>query len=394
MQDTTTHIIDQCFVLASCLLMMLFTGSSESHVVSLLVAIACASAFELTRSPWRSAFWIAYLAIGFFLPTFGCFLPAALYDGLRYDDESSKAPRLIIIAMVLGLFFYVCSSLSIVGVWLLIGLCLLASVLALRTSHNLCFAQQQRKRHDELRETSLRLAARNHDLREQQDYEVALATMAERGRIARDIHDNVGHLLTRGVLQTDAALVLHGEDKAYARELERIKTTMQEALTSVRSSVHALHDESLDINTQIDDVLSALEGKTLHSEIVVDAASPAITLCLLAVLREAIANINRHSNATEVTVRLLEFPALYSLTVHDNGKLSYNHRQTSDGANDQRSTGMGLQSIEERVTALHGTFRAGFDPSGFIVFVSLPKSEVELLPPEEQSAALSSEEPA
>ena len=98
--------------------------------------------------------------------------------------------------------------------------------------------------------------------------------MAERGRIARDIHDNVGHLLTRGVLQADAALALHGEDEAYARELERIKTTMQEALTSVRSSVHALHDESLDLNAQIDDVLSALEDKTLCLSLMAKHSTP------------------------------------------------------------------------------------------------------------------------
>ena len=58
---------------------------------------------------------------------------------------------------------------------------------------------------DDLQERTLLLEAKNRGLLERQDYEVQVATLAERARIAREIHDNVGHQLTRAKLQSGCA---------------------------------------------------------------------------------------------------------------------------------------------------------------------------------------------
>ena len=65
---------------------------------------------------------------------------------------------------------------------------------------------------DDLQERTLLLEAKNRDLLERQDYEVQVATLAERARIAREIHDNVGRQLTRAKLQTDALAIVHEAD--------------------------------------------------------------------------------------------------------------------------------------------------------------------------------------
>ena len=68
---------------------------------------------------------------------------------------------------------------------------------------------------DELQERALVLEARNRDLADRQDYEVELATLAERARIAREIHDNVGHQLTRALATSRSpARVIHSDDPA------------------------------------------------------------------------------------------------------------------------------------------------------------------------------------
>ncbi len=79
-----------------------------------------------------------------------------------------------------------------------------ATLLSLRTAQLEREQQRMRRTRDELQERALALEARNRDLADRQDYEVELATLAERARIAREIHDSVGHQLTRASLQTEA----------------------------------------------------------------------------------------------------------------------------------------------------------------------------------------------
>ncbi len=63
---------------------------------------------------------------------------------------------------------------------------------------------------------------------------MSCAVLAERARIAREIHDNVGHLLTRSVLQMEALAVTHEDDPALAKELAAVGATLHEALGTVR----------------------------------------------------------------------------------------------------------------------------------------------------------------
>jgi len=57
------------------------------------------------------------------------------------------------------------------------------------------------------------LRQKNRELIEKQDYEIRLATLNERGRIAREIHDHVGHLLSRSILQIGALMVTKGREQ-------------------------------------------------------------------------------------------------------------------------------------------------------------------------------------
>ena len=82
---------------------------------------------------------------------------------------------------------------------------------------------------DAVQEDRLALAERTRDLAERQDLEVSCAVLAERARIAREIHDNVGHLLTRSVLQMEALAVTHEDDPALAKELAAPPSTRPSA---------------------------------------------------------------------------------------------------------------------------------------------------------------------
>ena len=84
--------------------------------------------------------------------------------------------------------------------------------------------------------------------------------------------------------------------------------------------------------------------------------------CFIAVTKEALSNIVKHSDGKKISVQLLEHPGFYQLVVEDNGSQSKNGDKN----------GMGIENMEERVTALGGTFLIQRE-RGYRIFVSIPK---------------------
>ena len=89
--------------------------------------------------------------------------------------------------------------------------------------------------------------------------------------------------------------------------------------------------------------------------------------CFLAVSREAISNIARHSQATEASVSVMEHPGFYQLITRDNGKGCASDRPDSLAGN-----GIGLLNMKERVEALNGNFNLQ-TRGGFSIFISVPR---------------------
>ena len=221
---------------------------------------------------------------------------------------------------------------------------------------------------DAVQEDRLALAERARDLAERQDLEVSCAVLAERARIAREIHDNVGHLLTRSVLQMEALAVTHEDDPALAEELAAVGATLHEALGTVRASVHDLHDEAFDPQTTLAELIGEFPGVAGTLAFEAESLPRPVALAVVAIVREALANARTHGRATSVAVSLLEFPGFYQLAIEDNGR----------AANLVGEGGLGLASMEERATALGGTFSFGPLPpprAGSRVFATFPKTQ-------------------
>ena len=103
---------------------------------------------------------------------------------------------------------------------------------------------------DYSKEYELLLEEKNRKLIESQDKTVYAATLSERNRIAREIHDNVGHMLTRAILQMGAIKVLNKDEKLKP-SIEEIDRTLNTAMSNIRNSVHDLHDESIDLESSL-----------------------------------------------------------------------------------------------------------------------------------------------
>lgn len=256
----------------------------------------------------------------------------------------------------------------------LVLLCIIAFMLGTGRRGLVNLAGAWRHAYDERRATARDLADRLSSSAEERSIAVRMATLNERTRIARDIHDNVGHLLTRAIMQTEASKVVaqaRGETDA-AQALSDIGITLQEAMSMMRRSVHDLADDGTDFATMIEDATQC--PSTLKVQVtngIANAPAP-VARCCCALIREALANTVHHSHASHAEVTLRDFPAFWQIVVQDDGgndsgmpgeRRSYEHKR-----------GMGLADIEDRVHALNGTCAFGPHESGWRVFASIPKA--------------------
>jgi signal transduction histidine kinase len=246
--------------------------------------------------------------------------------------------------------------------WLIAALNLAAITLKYRTVSLHKFAKEHYLLRHSAKEMSLQLEKRNQELLEKQDYEINLATLKERNRIARDIHDNVGHLLSRSILQTGALLAVN-KDEATKEGLQQVKETLSEAMDSIRASVHDLHEDSIDLKTEIQKLVDHFHFCPIQLDYDLESSlEKTLKYCFIAVTKEALSNIIKHSNASQASVLIREHPGFYQLVIGDNGS--------------QRGypseNGIGLKNISDRVAALYGTINISTD-KGYRIFISIPK---------------------
>ena len=374
------RLFDKSIVLACCIAAALGLAVDACLVAAFCLGVAVASLTEIAQGERArragEAASYAYIMVTVFVPPFVPFAPLALYDIARYVRREH-----VWVALGAGAIF-VCAlvayahagALPTRALLLTAILSVAATLLSLRTAQLEREQERMRRTRDELQERALALEARNRDLADRQDYEVELATLAERARIAREIHDNVGHQLTRASLQTEALRVVHANEPGVAADFADVKRTVDEALQLVRSSVHALNDNAANLSVQLERIVEGARsdgGPQIELEVLAEHAPANVANCFAAVLREALSNAIRHACAHAVTVRCMEHPSFYQLIVTDDGAggVQASSRGTAEG--------MGLGSMRERVEALGGTFTAGprAGAGGWRVFATVPKQQ-------------------
>ena len=216
---------------------------------------------------------------------------------------------------------------------------------------------------DDAAENNLALRDRNEAITLAQDSEIHIATLKERNRIAREIHDNVGHMLTRSLLQAGALIVIN-KDEDMKEPLESLKNTLDTAMTSIRSSVHDLYDDSIDLEKSIKDSIRTVDERfEVKLDMDTDSDMPGrIKLCILGVIKESLSNAVKHSNGDKIFISVQEHPAFYRLLIQDNGSCTKISQ-----------TGIGLENMQERARSAGGVINFTPSPEGFRIFMTIPK---------------------
>ncbi len=219
-----------------------------------------------------------------------------------------------------------------------------------------------------------------------------LATIEERNRLAREIHDNLGHFLTVANVQIKAAQAVMDKDPERARgALAHAAQLTQEGLDAVRHSVAALRASPL-AGTSLPDALAALATETQATGIVTELAvtgtprplDPRTELTLYRAAQEGLTNVRKHAYASRVDMELAyDDPAAVSVVVRDNGVGHLAGRRDGrrpdgcrhDGGRHDANgpSGFGLLGLGERARQLGGSLvaenRAG---GGYCLTVRLP----------------------
>jgi signal transduction histidine kinase len=232
-------------------------------------------------------------------------------------------------------------------------------------------AVSEEKARTEVERLAVELGEANTRLREYALQVEELTITKERNRLAREIHDGLGHFLTTINMQLQAArAILNVKPMLAADTLTKAQTLTQEALTDVRNSVASLRsatDQELPLPDSLKKLLGNFGTSGIQTQLII-IGNPRtllsqVTLTFYRIIQEALNNIYKHSKATlvQITINYLDTSEV-KMTIKDNGI----------GAASLEG-GFGLIGIKERVHLLDG--QVSIDTAkgaGFTLEVKLP----------------------
>jgi signal transduction histidine kinase len=228
------------------------------------------------------------------------------------------------------------------------------------------------------RESRKKLTLANAQLRQYALRIENQATLQERNRIAREIHDALGHALTAQSIQLENALLFLPPDaEKTASFLQEAKQLGARALQEVRRSVSTLRSDPLRGESLEGAIAKAVQEFHQMSGILptytldpVQALPSDIRTAVYRIVQESLTNIYKHSAATQVNIRLQVKADAIHLQIDDNGEGFEPERNT---------TGFGLQGMRERTIALGGQFELTSKPgNGCHIRVLIPLPTVAL----------------
>lgn len=249
----------------------------------------------------------------------------------------------------------------------------------------LLFTQQKAEK-DRIQQLNDQLHESNRKLQEYALKTERMTELRERNRLAREIHDTLGHTLTGIIMTTDAGLVLMDAAPQEAKKQIRLANEVaRDGLNDVRRSIEALRPDALEqqeFAQALDGMIDKFRRTTSATVNVTQQAGP---LCFAAdeedtiyrVVQESLTNAVRHGKATRIDLRFSRNGDVLTIDVRDNGI----------GLQPDAEEGFGLRHMRERIDLLHGILQFGNrpaeeSPTGFYLTVTLPlrAQDKEVLP--------------
>lgn len=367
---TMRRVTDQVILIIYGLILGCTIKIDASLVIALLLAISYLAMMTLAdaKSLWRPLLFTGlFYGFSIIYPLCLLFSPLIAYHLISRQNKLMLGISLL---LIIDLSFQSdVISLFPTGTFLAFGL-MIAGYAVTQTRQIDKLTSSLQKTRDDSTELTLLLQDKNRSLRDKQDYEIYAATLKERNRIAREIHDNVGHLLSRAILIT-GAMKMTNQISGLQEPFESLDSSLGEAMDSIRKSVHDLHDDAVDLEKALEEIIADFSfcsvdfsyhlSKTIAREVKYN---------VIAIVKEALNNVMKHSNANLVQLTVSESEDLYQVMIEDNGTTISPNTPTNPLNIETR--GIGLINMTERVKKLHGTITF-YSQNGFRIYIKLPK---------------------
>lgn len=209
-----------------------------------------------------------------------------------------------------------------------------------------------------------------------------LSAAMERNRVARDIHDSLGHHLTAIAIQLEKASTFKDRDPVLAAQaLVDARSSAKRALTEVRRSVHTLRDEAspFSLPAALAELARHVDDENLTVTVDVtgdpDRYDAASLTALYRAAQEGLTNARRHAHATTVSVSVTFDGSGARLVVADDGHgfaPAQHQRQVAEGGRE----GFGLLGMRERVQLLGGQVSVdSVHGTGTVITVTIPRAK-------------------
>lgn len=205
----------------------------------------------------------------------------------------------------------------------------------------------------------------NRKLRKANEEIEHLAKVAERERIARDLHDVLGHTLSVITLKSELAGKLMDRDpQRAAKEIGEVEHISRQALSDVRDAIRGYRSQGLAAELALAKSTLEIAGVAVQCDAASTLKLPAVQESVLSLaVREAVTNVVRHAQARTCRLRLEQQNARCRLQIQDDGRGGFN------------TEGNGLRGMRERVEMLGGTLHRDTE-AGTTLTITLPLKEV------------------
>jgi signal transduction histidine kinase len=224
-----------------------------------------------------------------------------------------------------------------------------------------------------LRESNQRAELLLRELEQNRAAQAQAATLAERQRLAREMHDVLAHSLSGLVLNLEGAMLLAsqgGADPKISDAIRRAHRLAKTGLQEARRAIGMPRDDALPGPRRLADLAAEFEADTgVPCQVTVTGAETELStdarLTVYRVAQEALTNIRKHARASRVEIRLTYEPHGTRLIIEDTGGCS---EPPAPG----EEAGYGLTGMKERAELLGGTLTAGPTSGGFRVELQVP----------------------
>ncbi len=339
------NLLSKSLLTIICICYAINFSDYNTLALTALSAISCALVIELLNKKIALTTLIIFSISSLFFPLLLYFSPLVI-------EPCHKFKKIVLILPIVSLLLKQQFDL------LLLCLILLAYLIGIILAELDKYKNIVYEKEDILNSTLSQSKKQALQLLSENEKNKEIAILSERNKIARIIHDSVGHTIASAIIQTEAMKALANPE--LLEPIDNLQENLKSGMSDIRLSLHQLHDKSINLELCLKELTAQSEmldiemKYKLHSELSYDAKTTIISL-----IKESITNCLKHSAADKMQITLIEMPKHLSITIIDNGK-----EQT-----DNFKKGLGFHSFNEFAQKHNGNFNVDFTNGANLMFL-------------------------